>query len=659
MGKTTKNFNKDLDGAPPNEEVYVDYKDEEGEQPCASKFKTERMDKWIKIHQEKYPGDSSKQQTVEWEEKANDVLQLKVKQKQKLKLTIKFHRTTGVVTCQSEGFMNWAFVTVPAMKVEMDNVSENQHNSDQTNPKTLLFELDGPHSQATNTQNSADHSCCESTNMASKEPSDKSSLDSPFPRRVNERLSSLSKAHSPVNIVNRHFEHSQQKLQQLEGAYVKIMEETHDIIERSQTEITKKIDSEITTVTSVLKKLDSKVEALFKQNNELKQASRLVDETKAEKVSLENKLSQCLEDNERLKAENAELKTTVNELRKRPDVVVEKHTPHIQHEHETASMHEHEADSTREEGQLSDSDNSHNAEHDDSESDDRGFTVSGPSGRRYRDPKQNQTQVLLMRDSIGKFINTKRFFGRKRAQIMNTSTAQQTRQVMRDWEPSGDMDTFIVHQGINDLKNGRSVQQVTDDLQTIMGAAESKYKNARVAFSEILHAGGETNKELNLKISDVNRQMKNFCTNSESDYVYIRHETLQTQDTMYTDDFHINDSSGTAMFVADMQHALRGTVPPRANTTNHDERHPRTYTRSSDAVPKRPRDSQRESYGGETTVYSRTATNTHSPSTSQAGTQRPTSASVHPEPGRVNMEQMMALMTLNLMKNLAQDTKMF
>lgn len=315
-------------------------------------------------------------------------------------------------------------------------------------------------------------------------------------------------------------------------------------------------------------------------NKELKHVRELLDSAKQEQDKLHSKMNQCLEDNAQLKSQVAELQTTVNGL---------KHKSVADHAAEPSVLSTEQASEDNtvtepdgpEDGEFSDN-NSDNTKDSQSDSNDRDFATN--TGRRFGDPKRRGAEVILIRDSIGKFVNPRRFFGNKQACVINTSTAQNTKSVLPNWESSSDVETFIVHQGINDLKNGHSVEHVASDLQSVLRSAQDKYKNAKVAFSEVLHAGGADNKELNQKITEVNREMEDFCLKSDR-YVYIRHETLQSNNSCFMDDFHINDGSGTALFVADMSHAVRGTAPRRGKggtTRAYDNRRTPNHSRDMD-----------------------------------------------------------------------------
>ena len=133
------------------------------------------------------------------------------------------------------------------------------------------------------------------------------------------------------------------------------------------------------------------------------------------------------------------------------------------------------------------------------------------------------------------------------------------------------------------------------------------------------------------------------------------------------DDFHINDSSGTSLYVADMSHALRGTVPRLAQHRSTITVRPRTYdsgqprdnyaVRNMEFRNSRDNDS-RESDSTYPKGLDRGSGDSREMSASSGGATTQTGRQEH---GAMNMEQMIQLLTLSLMKNLAQpqDTKNF
>ena len=50
-------------------------------------------------------------------------------------------------------------------------------------------------------------------------------------------------------------------------------------------------------------------------------------------------------------------------------------------------------------------------------------------------------------------------------------------------------------------------KQLTLDSKHLMREAERKFSNARIAFSEILHVGNNTNSNVNITIDEVNNEM--------------------------------------------------------------------------------------------------------------------------------------------------------
>ena len=68
--KNTKPWNQDLtDSNTVKEKVYIDTEDRHGKYPCCFKLRTDRINKFIKLHQEFYPPSVEN----EWEHQANTI----------------------------------------------------------------------------------------------------------------------------------------------------------------------------------------------------------------------------------------------------------------------------------------------------------------------------------------------------------------------------------------------------------------------------------------------------------------------------------------------------------------------------------------------------------------------------------------------------------
>ena len=132
------------------------------------------------------------------------------------------------------------------------------------------------------------------------------------------------------------------------------------------------------------------------------------------------------------------------------------------------------------------------------------------------------------------------------------------------------MDIVVFHVGLNDLRKGRPVGRVVDDIQACLSEAKHKFPNAYIGYSGLLHIGNSV--DLNQRISYMNGRMNMYCTPCDA-YVYIEHRQLQSADYMYEDDVHINNSSGVRSFVRDIHKALstlhRGSRAPTQKRIDH------------------------------------------------------------------------------------------
>ena len=135
---------------------------------------------------------------------------------------------------------------------------------------------------------------------------------------------------------------------------------------------------------------------------------------------------------------------------------------------------------------------------------------------------------------------------------MRVSTASQARSVIQATQSSQKMEIAILHVGLNDLRQGKSVQQVSSDIEACIRTLSSKYPRASIGYSELLYVGNSGS--LNKLIDDLNEIISMFC--ARNNYVYIQHRKLQNRDDLYEDQVHLNNKSGIGHFVKDLHIAF-------------------------------------------------------------------------------------------------------
>jgi hypothetical protein len=128
---------------PSDEQIYIDFEDEEKSEACCAKMKTSEIDKWIAAHKEFYGEGAG----IDWEDKQSQI-QMRIKSARTCQLVVKFFPATGVILAQSKEFQVWADHDVPEMKHVLGNKCD-KDVSNQTDPmetlcKTLCTSTDKP-----------------------------------------------------------------------------------------------------------------------------------------------------------------------------------------------------------------------------------------------------------------------------------------------------------------------------------------------------------------------------------------------------------------------------------------------------------------------------------------------------------------------------------
>ncbi len=188
--------------------------------------------------------------------------------------------------------------------------------------------------------------------------------------------------------------------------------------------------------------------------------------------------------------------------------------------------------------------------------------------RKIPDPlkARNSLQVVMICDSIGKYVDREKMFGQKRVAIRRLGTAESAKATLRTWGRCNAVQHFIIHLGINDIREGNDESRLVTCIKKCIDMVSEKCPNASVIFSEILLVGG-TQRTINDKVRRVNDAISNHCKTS-SRYIYAKHTALKENDSLYEDDIHINKDSGTRYFVADIMRAARNGLQHKNHRTN-------------------------------------------------------------------------------------------
>ncbi len=164
----------------------------------------------------------------------------------------------------------------------------------------------------------------------------------------------------------------------------------------------------------------------------------------------------------------------------------------------------------------------------------------------------------MLTDSITKYVEPRRFFGRKHVVIKRPMTATAAVKSISQWKTCNRVETVVVHLGINDLRSlGKPTKEVGSALKELLETLHVIYSRASVCFSSILLTGEEA---CNQDIQTVNRQIEDL-SKQRPWMVFVKHPALQNR-SHFINSVHINRDSGTKIFVADITRTIRAASSP-------------------------------------------------------------------------------------------------
>ncbi len=178
-------------------------------------------------------------------------------------------------------------------------------------------------------------------------------------------------------------------------------------------------------------------------------------------------------------------------------------------------------------------------------------------------PKIHDPLNTRRRDSVTQHVDRERFFGPKWVAIRRVGSAENAEPTLNSWGTSSAVQHFVIHLGINEVRNQKEVSETTESLKNCMCIASQKCPRASVIYSEIIYAGDSRSTEAN-KAKEINRAMKAFCE-GEDRFVYVEHLALRGNAKHFQDNVHINQGSGTRSLVADITGAVRKQLANRGD----------------------------------------------------------------------------------------------
>ena len=620
-----KEWNTDLESLPANEELYIDYKEAAQKTSIGTKFKTtpERLQQWIKLHKQKYNDNYGKHEKLHviWEMQDKLLELLKIKKGNKNTLVVKFHLTTGVVLVQGEGHQKWTQTDFVTMKHSIEkNKSAALTDGDSNNTTEKRKTDEGDKHMQTPRRQYEDMS------------------DDVLYRSVDTKLKQLHRV-SPINIVERHMEESNSKVRRLEELVINLTDTLNESNDKDRIDEDKMITSnfkkeiedlklilsevakDVKHDTSELKEVVQNIKPLLENTiaqsilcvlqkelrtsrddaptriseEFMKKTSSQMDDMKAELQTLRecvesfNKADKETNDDKsdtirRLTSQSNEkdveiirlrglLAVREQEIKDQKDIIHQKEKSIESKEEAIMKIKTDFEVCSKENDQLR---NETRKTADTKYTGNVGTTTSTQSANpRNNDP--DGVQGILLVDSIGKHVNENRLFGyRIPTRVERIGTATEAKARVKEWRSSSSVQHITLHVGLNDLREGKSKDEIQKTLEETIIEAADTYPNAKIAYSEMLHVGGEDNARINDDITIVNDHMRKWCMGNAR-FTYIHHSTLQQRDDMYEDMVHINRDSGTRQFVFDITRSLLGPRPPRPNVgTRRQPDYPRT-----------------------------------------------------------------------------------
>jgi hypothetical protein len=102
-------------------------------------------------------------------------------------------------------------------------------------------------------------------------------------------------------------------------------------------------------------------------------------------------------------------------------------------------------------------------------------------------------------------------------------TSARALSALKNEKQNSKLELFVLHVGLRDLREGRSLCEVQDDIGSCLSRALGLYPNAKIACSELLHM--RKNDQLNLIIDETNCYLKVLCR-SHPRMLFVDHPDL-------------------------------------------------------------------------------------------------------------------------------------
>ncbi|KAL7380300.1 hypothetical protein ABVT39_015360 [Epinephelus coioides] len=202
-------------------------------------------------------------------------------------------------------------------------------------------------------------------------------------------------------------------------------------------------------------------------------------------------------------------------------------------------------------------------------------TDQGTQTRRPEPASHNNTEIIFLCDSNGKYISMKHLFPGRRSKMIWSPTTSEAIKKLATTDLQG-VEHILIHTGTNDLTHDKDIPH---SLRQVAEGATSAAPTARVTISTLLPRRDVPQHEINKS----NAEISKACTGIPN--IHMAHHAEILYQHLY-DGLHLNQS-GVRLFIKDIKDTAidRNRSARHTNnksTTNHQNLHRRLqHTRDS------------------------------------------------------------------------------
>ena len=178
----------------------------------------------------------------------------------------------------------------------------------------------------------------------------------------------------------------------------------------------------------------------------------------------------------------------------------------------------------------------------------------------------NDADVIMFTDSVGKHINQRQFFGiNKKTTLRRTPRIENVLNDLNNCELNSKASNVVIHVGINDAKNNTPNDKIIQNLLMATEKVKAKFPNADIVISNLV-INPTCDTHLVSRVKEINDGLKQMCI--RENIKFASHNTLNNSPDLFVDNFHISDS-GTRLLVNNILKAklvkTRKSLPSHGN----------------------------------------------------------------------------------------------